>query len=527
MKRLFSVAMLLGMAVSLWANQTVRVDSVTVHRDCLPVLVGRLHNPILNIRVHVSGELASIDLHALTVQFDGLTDLSDLAGCAMWSTGLDSVFASQSALGRFQMPQKELAFHGCVRLKHGINHFWLSVQLAEQAQLLHTIHAKYRGAVFSDGVEIPHRGGSSQGRLRLGRALRKHGDDGVHTYRIPGIVCTPRGTLIAVYDIRRNGAVDLQADVDIGMSRSIDGGQSWAPMRVIMDMGSWGGRPEEENGIGDPAILVDDVTGAIWVAAIWAHGHPGKRNWWASRPGLSPDSTSQLMLCKSDDDGLSWSDPINITAQIKNPAWTLCLQGPGRGITMKNGTLVFPAQYKDEAGLAHSTLIFSLDRGKTWQIGTGAKANTTEAQVVELVDGSLMLNMRDNRGGTRSVYITRDLGRTWLPHATSRKALIEPVCNAGLIRTEENVLLFINPRDTSARQNMTIQASLDQGLSWPAHMRVLLDEGRGRGYASLTMIDKNHVGVLYESSQADLVFQILPLRDIIGVSPVKGVTRGL
>ncbi|WP_281954042.1 exo-alpha-sialidase, partial [Pseudophaeobacter arcticus] len=138
--------------------------------------------------------------------------------------------------------------------------------------------------------------------------------------------------------------------------------------------------------------------------------------------------TSQLMLVKSEDDGLSWSKSINITSQVKDPKWHLLLQGPGKGITMSDGTLVFPAQYKDEAEMPHSTIIYSKDRGKTWEIGTGAKPNTTVSQVVELDDGRLMLNMRDNRGGSRSVYTTSDMGQTWEVHSTSRKTLIEPVC---------------------------------------------------------------------------------------------------
>src|SRR5699024_5713877 len=97
--------------------------------------------------------------------------------------------------------------------------------------------------------------------------------------------------------------------------------------------------------------------------------------------------------------------------QIKEKEWHIVFNGPGRGITMENGTLVFAGQYWDENGMPHSTIIYSEDHGKTWQIGTGAKPNTTEAQVVQLSDGTLMLNMRDNRGGSRSVYTTDDMGQ--------------------------------------------------------------------------------------------------------------------
>lgn len=348
--------------------------------------------------------------------------------------------------------------------------------------------------------------------------LREHGDDGVDTYRIPGLVTTKKGSLIAVYDMRRNGAVDLQEDVDIGMNRSTDGGETWEPMKVIMDMGEWGGLAENQNGIGDPSVLVDEVTGTIWVAAVWAHGHPGERNWRASKPGLSPKTTSQFMLTKSEDDGITWSEPINITSQIKDPKWHLLLQGPGKGITMSDGTLVFPAQFKDEDEMPHATIIYSTDQGETWKIGTGAKPNTTEAQVVELDNGSLMLNMRDNRGGSRSIYTTENMGETWEEHVTSRSALIEPVCMASLIKHTyrgKEYLLFSNPNSLEKREHMTIKLSSDMGNTWPEDHQLLLDEGSGRGYSCMTSIDEETIGILYEGSQADLVFQRIKIADLL------------
>jgi sialidase-1 len=293
-------------------------------------------------------------------------------------------------------------------------------------------------------------------------------------------------------------------------------------MKVIMDMGEWGNKPQEENGIGDPSVLVDRGTGTIWVAAVWAHGTPGKRNWHSSRPGMDPLKTSQFVLVKSDDDGHTWSEPINITASIKEPEWYLLLEGPGKGITLSDGTIVFPAQFKDHENMPHSTIIWSKDHGENWSIGTGAKSNTTEAQVIELDNGSLMLNMRDNRGGSRSVYISSDLGDTWEMHPTSRSALIEPVCNASLIKgtflvngTEQKLVLFVNPNSTKGRHHMTIKASTDDGMTWPEENWLLLDQGRGRGYPSMTRIDDHHIGVLYEGSQADMVFEKVHIDEIM------------
>ena len=354
-----------------------------------------------------------------------------------------------------------------------------------------------------------------------GTPLRSHGQDGVDTYRIPGLATTTNGTLIAVYDVRHDNARDLQGNIDIGMSRSVDGGKTWEPMKIILDMKTWGGLPEEQNGVGDPCILVDRNTGTIWVAGLWAHGKPGKRVIQASEPGLDPSHSAQWVLVRSDDDGKTWSKPINITRQVKNPFWKIVFQGPGKGICMRDGTLVFPAQYWDGKNVSYSTIVWSRDHGKTWHCGTGAKPDTTEAQVVELGSGGLMLNMRDNRNRTdksasngRAVAITRDLGKTWTAHPSSNNALPEPVCMASLIREDfvvkgrrQRVLLFSNPDSKFRRERITIKASLDDGYTWPEQYRLLLDAGKGRGYSCMTKIDDSTIGILYEGSQADLVFQ--------------------
>ncbi|MSU48693.1 MAG: exo-alpha-sialidase [Opitutus sp.] len=172
--------------------------------------------------------------------------------------------------------------------------------------------------------------------------IRRQGDDGVHTYRIPGLATTPTGTLIAVFDLRHASSGDLPGDIDVGTMRSTDAGKTWSQMRTILDFdknvpGARG------NGVGDPCVLVDHETHTIFVAALWSKG---ERGWAGSGPGLSPDETGQLAIVKSTDDGLTWSAPINLTAQVKDPRWRLCFNRPGAGIQLRDGTLVMPAQFR-------------------------------------------------------------------------------------------------------------------------------------------------------------------------------------
>lgn len=426
-----------------------------------------------------------------------------------------AVHCGEDPLGPPRATARELTFEGSHPLTEGTNTLWIRASLAPGASLDAMVSAACTRIETEDQTLEPSGHPAAQ---RVGIALRRAGQDGCHTYRIPGLATTPAGTLIAVYDCRYRGSGDLPGDLDVGMSRSTDGGRSWEPMRIIMDMGrdpDW-----RFDGIGDPCVLVDRVTGTIWVAATWSHGN---RSWNGSGPGLRPEETGQLMLVRSEDDGLTWSQPVNITQQVKDPAWRFVLAAPGNGLTLRDGTLVFPAQYRSaddgpHAGKPFATLIYSADRGQTWQIGTGAKVDTTENQIVELDDGALMINCRDNRGGSRAVYLTRDLGRTWERHPSSRWALPEPVCMASLIRIDRApdgaVLLFSNPATRAGRRHMTICASTDQGRTWPTAHHLLYDQRPGFGYSCLTRIDRDHVGVLYEGTR-ELYFLRIPIVDVL------------
>ncbi|MDO4228576.1 MAG: sialidase family protein [Capnocytophaga sp.] len=403
-------------------------------------------------------------------------------------------------------------------------YFWVTAKTIKKPNLLNKIKVTDVSLISEYGdVQTTNITNPAQ---RFGITVRDKKQDGIECYRIPGLATTNKGTLIAVYDNRYNNCKDLQENVNVGMSRSTDGGQTWEPMKEIMDLGEWGGLSNQLNGIGDPAVLVDKTTGTIWVAALWLHGQDkDKMAWWASKPGMTPQETGQIMLVKSDDDGLSWSDPINITSQTKDPKWYLFFNGPGNGITLKDGKIMFAAQYKDENQVPHSTLIYSNDHGKTWICGTGAKSHTTEAQVVQLSDGSIMLNMRDDRNREnkdnlygRSVAITTDFGKTWTEHATSRKALVEPNCMASIINYTDNIgkeyLFFSNPADPNQRVNMTIKASNDDGNTWDKMPQIKLYANSGFGYSCMSLIDNKYIGILYEGA-GDLIFQKIPIEEIV------------
>ncbi len=500
----------------------------------IPLLTEKEKNEIVFISVQKnSGEQKTIN--AVSILFSNTSVNKILKNVTLFSADKPNSEAIQNEIGNSTEIKKATKINTEFSLNKFEEYFVLSFSAQQNANLDSTITIEAVEIEFSNQT-VQKITPSKNNTIRLGHAIRSQGQDNYDTYRIPGLVTTNNGTLIAVYDARYNNSKDLQENIDIGMSRSTNGGQTWEPMKIIMDMGEWGGRPEKQNGVGDPCVLYDTQTGTLWVAALWLSGATeNDAVWWASKPGIKPNETGQFVLVKSTDDGQTWSEPVNITQQIKNQKWQLLLQGPGRGITMKDGTLVFPAQFKADIGekaidggqyTCHSTIVYSIDHGETWSIGTGAKSNTTEAQIVELSDGSLMLNMRDDRNrqdksetNGRAIAVTSDLGKTWKLHSSSNSALPESNCMASIIGgnvtidgTTKHVLFFSNPNNKYQRSNMTIKASLDEGKTWPAEFQIEINENTGYGYSCLTIIDNKTIGILYEGTK-ELYFQKIPVSE--------------
>lgn len=519
-------------------------DTVAVRETRIPVLIERQDNELFNLRIDAT---QSQVLNDVKLSFGKEVNLNEIEAVKLYYGGTESserkgktYFApvdyipsntpgktlaanpSFSILkAEVKAPKRDVVLKVDQKLYPGVNYFWVSLQMKPTASVLAKVSVEMTG-VTMDNRTAPVKVVRKADTHYMGVGVRHAGDDGVAAYRIPGLATSNKGTLLGVYDVRHNNSADLQEYVEIGLSRSTDGGQTWEKMRIPMSFGEHEGLPKAQNGVGDPAILVDRKTGTIWIIAAWTHGMGNGRAWWNSQPGMDMHHTAQLMLVKSDDDGKTWSEPINITEQVKDPSWYFLLQGPGRGISMDDGTLVFASQYIGSDRIPNAGIIYSKDHGKTWHISSLARTNTTESQVAEIEPGVLMLNMRDNRGGSRAVSTTTDMGKTWKEHVSSRTSLQEPVCMASLISVKakdnvlgKDILLFSNPNDTKNRHSITIKASLDGGVTWLPENQLLLDAGWGWGYSCLTMIDKETVGILYESSVAHMTFQAIKLKDII------------
>lgn len=519
-------------------------DNVSVYEPQLPILIERHDNVLFNLRIDAKenktlsevklffregvklDEIASIKLYYSGTEGAGRKGIhyapnldyiaNRLPGNTLVANPSYSILKSEVA-----SPKNQVTFKTNQKLFPGVNYFWVSLRMKPNASVRSKISAEIID-VKLDGKSVAFEQVNKQDAHYLGIGVRHSGDDGVESYRIPGLVTTNAGTLLGVYDVRHNNSADLQEYVEIGLSRSTDGGQTWEKMRIPMSFGEYGGLPKAQNGCGDPAILVDKQTGTIWIVAAWTHGMGWNRAWTNSMPGMDKEHTAQLVMVKSEDDGRTWSEPINVTEQMKDPSWYFFFQGPGRGITMDDGTLVFASQYIGKDKIPNAGIMYSKDHGKTWKVSKHARTNTTESQVAEIAPGVLMLNMRDNRGGSRAVSTTTDMGETWKEHESSRTALPESICMASLIHVKakdnvlgKDILLFSNPNTTEGRHSMTIKASLDGGYTWLPENQLLVDSGSSWGYSCLSMIDQETVGILYEGSVAHMTFQAINLKDII------------
>ena len=329
------------------------------------------------------------------------------------------------------------------------------------------------------------------------------GQDGYHTYRIPSVIVTSKGTVLAFCEGRRKGRGDT-GDIDLVLKRSTDGGATWGPLQVVWDDGP--------NTVGNPCPVVDRDTGTIWMPLTHNLGEDHE----SKIIDRTAKGTRTVWVVKSTDDGVTWSKPVEITKDVKKPEWTWYATGPGIGIQTKNGRLVIPCDFVEaETKKGGSHVIWSADHGATWTLGGAIVGGVNECQVAERSDGSLLLNMRNWNTPARewATATSSDGGATWSSLAADA-TLVEPVCQASLLRYswEPSRLLFSNPADRKRRARMTVRVSRDEGATWTT-VREFGDAPAA--YSCLMALPDRTAGCLYEtgvkSPYEKIVFVRFPL----------------
>ncbi len=310
------------------------------------------------------------------------------------------------------------------------------------------------------------------------------GDDGYHTFRIPSLITTPNDTVLAFCEGRVNSISDA-GDIDIVLKRSSDNGAIWSDLQVVIGTG------DAVSGFGNPTAVIDASTGYVWLLLRWvdmAHGLPREQ---------------RMYVTHSQDDGVTWEDTTDITTDVTLfndyiDGWDWFVPGPGVGIQCDSGRLLIPGDCRYQSGDSlYSYTFFSDDNGTTWEMGGLAGSSgqeLDECQLVELTDGTIMLNARNESEYKRAIATSTDEGETWSA-VTFDATLIDPSVMGSIIRYDASNLLFSNPASTTARVNMTIRRSIDDGSTWVNYQPV---HPGPSAYSCLAKLPDDTIGCLYE-----------------------------
>jgi sialidase-1 len=319
--------------------------------------------------------------------------------------------------------------------------------------------------------------------------------EGYHTFRIPSLIVTQQGNVLAFAEGRKSGGGDA-GDIDLLLKRSTDGGRTWSAPQVVWDDGG--------NTCGNPAPVVDQKTGRIWLFLTWNLGSDHERDIMAAKSQYP----RRCYVTFSDDEGESWAPPKEMP-HLRKDTWRWYATGPDKGIQLTQGPLqgrmVIPCNHSDhedpDLHPYRSHVIYSDDHGESWKLGGVVGEKTNESTIVELTGGRVMDNMRSYHGkNRRAISISDDGGETW-GDILLDDVLVEPVCQASILRLnwpgpddQPGRVVFCNPA-SRARERLTLRTSHDDGKTWD-HSRCLYEGAAA--YSCLTKLGNGNLGVLFE-----------------------------
>ncbi len=318
------------------------------------------------------------------------------------------------------------------------------------------------------------------------------GQEGYHTYRIPSVVITLRGTLIAFAEARTTQNDHAQNDLVLKTSK--DRGKSWSDIKVLAQAG--------EASLNNPQAVVLN-NGRVLVIY---QKYPPEGGEHFVKSGYEGDDICRTFLVHSDDEGQTWSAPREITRSVKRPTYaTSTAAGPGIGIQIQNGPykgrVIMPFN-QGPYGRWMAYTAYSDDNGQSWNYGEVAfplvEGMANEVQVVERMDGSLLLNARSMGAGKyRKVATSADGGQNWSGFQND-STLIESRCQASIIRHswEPSIIAFANPATQEGRHTGTIRLSYDEGKTWPDSKLVYAESF---AYSCLVSLSEDRLGLLFEA----------------------------
>ena len=316
----------------------------------------------------------------------------------------------------------------------------------------------------------------------------------VSCYRIPSIITASNGDLIAAIDERVLSCDDLKSnrDINIVMRKSTNNGKSWHPIVRIVDY------PLGESA-SDPSMILDKKTNTIFLFYNYMDLDEQKNIYY-------------LKYISSNDNGNTWSSPVDITEQISKPSWKNDFKfiTSGKGIQTSDGTLLHCL-----VNLQKGTHIFgSIDNGKTWFLNENPVSPGDESKIVELQDNVWMVNSRVNNLGFRYSHLTYDKGKSWI--SKEEKSIIDPGCNAAFIKInyqDSNLLFLSNINSKFDRREIVLRFSNDLGKTWSKPKVIYYGSA---AYSSITLINENKLGLFFEmDNYSNNIFVSISLKEFL------------
>lgn len=490
------------------ANSNIKYDSNFTGR-------GNLNEPILKATLTMEGGTA-VDCTSMIIRTDGTSNTSDVSKIKVYSTENSDAFDvrkvdSYTKLGECDPASGDIECLLTGKLTPGTNYLWVTFDIDGEATEGNAVSASIKSITTSEETyEFPRTASKKREILLTRKLLFAPGDLGSKNYRIPAIVRAHDGSLVTATDKRKANQDDLPADIDILIKRSTDNGKTWSEaMTIAAGTGMY-------HGYGDAGLVRTQVDGELLCVFV------GGTGFFLS----TPSSPIRTYVCKSTDNGATWSAPRDITDQLfgsgctddirKNWYGSFCASGAG--LLGRDGTIYFVAAVREtsngSASAVSNYVYYSKDNGETWEVSSCVKPdNGNEAKILELNDGTLLVSIRNQSKGPRYYSTSTDGGKTW-SSIGQWSEMVEPGCDGDIIYYtstkdgyEKNRILHSVPLHASSRENVSVLMSYDEGETWAVQKSIC---PTGSAYSSLCVLEGGTIGAYveenYETSDYSMYF---------------------
>ena len=477
--------------------------NVTLTQDTRKTGRGNQNDVLLKVAVSFGGDNAVVGLQSMALNLEGSTDLDDIEAIKVYSTGTVNTFDERhpqnaTLLGTVVPASGDLTCNLEGNLVTGTNYLWIVAQVANDATEGHLIDASLKSITTAEETyELTNPSPTGNREIILAHTLLlQPGDYNSTNYRIPAVITAKDGSIVAVTDKRKFNEGDLPEDIDIVCNRSTDGGHTWSePYTIALGTGV-------NHGFGDCALA-------------WSNDDNGLIAGFVGGPGLwysTPSNPIRTYICKSYDNGQTWTERVDITDFIfgdnciipEQRTWRASFFGSGNGLRTSTGRIIFVAAIRETTEqVLYNHAVYSDDNGQTWHVSGRASSSGDEAKVAELADGRILMSIR--HAGNRWYNISEDGGETWQPTTSTWYDITAPACNGDMIRFtsenqghDKNRLLHSVPYGNS-RTDVTVYVSYDEGETWPVKKCIV---PYSSAYSSLCILPDGTIGLYVEEAYA-------------------------